>query len=894
MPRFIANSTHPDCDAAMRLTLIVLLLLLPAQTLFGADQSSPAGTNEPASRPAADSPLFLRRVFADDAGEHRYSVYLPSNYSETTRWPVILYLHGAGVSGADRDWETAHGLGAVIEARGGYPAIVVIPQCDPSDAPLLERWSAEHADGRRAMRILHEVEATYSVDPERRILAGWSMGGYGAWSLAAAHPEYWSAVVAVSGGANANLAERLISIPIWAIHGERDRAVLPEQSETIVTAVQAAGGHAACTLLEDVGHDAWKHAFSSQAVIDWMLDPSGHDPDTDRLAAEAVALRESGRASELEGEFRPALIMPRAVSIRLGNEALRSIAYGLPRAVDAEQLSGVIEDQHFNFTAAGETFEITQADLSYKADLERVLIAALPDGAVRLQIGLRPLALRIGETRIVGEQHQAKAGPVTIRLGHRRPVWINLTIQPSIENQQLQLSLRDSEFRVPDDNWHVSRPEQVEVSGAEIDPELVKTAIVGGLYLRRSDVEDCVERMLPALVDTAEEKLRPVAVDRVMEAVWPMPVFQPRLQLQFEELLVDTEGISVVAGIAAAPLNIVGAPAEPRVLPPLGPAAADVPRVRSLEISFAPGILEALSTMMVEEHVARIDVRDMPEPEFASLGQRTELSRIFPELEQMDDGVQFRTELDVAAPFAVTRGDNETTPVQFTASGDGSVTAEETGAILALPNLARDRSRINVRFHLPRVLVNVEMHDPAATAGWTQYASFDVSLAQTASIQLARTADARRVVRVEWLDEPEIMVQGGRLGAAPDDVTHHEHLAELLSECWSAWTSKSTQDESDVPDLEIGDSRLRMEGIGWEGTQLVAELASPPTRIINTGRRPLYYEVRGAMTPWSRTIKLGPGDEHEFETPYPLMFRPRNQSEEQTIPVGTTFQYDGR
>lgn len=873
----------------MRAFLFALFCALFVPTLAVAEDSSPS---QRTPSDAANESGFVRRVFIDEAGDHRYSVYLPPDYSAAEQWPVILYLHGAGVSGALGDWETAHGLGAVIEARGGYPAIVVMPQCDPGDAPLLERWSGDGPDGRRALRILQEVEETYSVDPTRRILAGWSMGGFGAWSLAAAAPEKWSAVVAVSGGGNPELASRLANVPIWGIHGERDRAILPEQSQAMVDAVNAAGGRAVCTVLPDVGHDAWKYAFSSPTVIDWMLDPTARTPDVDRLLADARSLRDSGAVSRLEGEFQPALIMPRAVSIRLGNEALRSIAYGLPQSIDPEQLAGAIDDQHFTFTAAGETFEITQADLSYEAHLHQVLLAAQQDGTVRVQIGLRPLALRIGETRIIGGVHQATAGPVVVRLGHRRPVWINLTLQPAIVDHQLQLVLRDSEFRIPDDNWHVSRPEEVTVSGADISPELVKTAIVGGLYLRRAEVEACVARVLPGLVESAEDQLRPMAVDRVMDAVWPMPVFQPRLRLQFEELQVDADGISVVAGLEAAPLNIVEAPAEPHVLPPLGPAVADVPQARNLEISFAPGILEAVSTMMVEAHVARIDVRDMPEQEFALLGDRNELARIFPELEQMGRDVEFRTELDVAAPFAVTRGDDGTTPVQFTASGDGAVGAEETGAVLALPNLARDRSRINVRFRLPRVLVNVEMRD-ATAQGWSEYASFDVSLAQTAAIQLARTGDGRRVVRVEWLDAPDIQVQGGRVAVTGMDEVHKEHLAELLTGCWNAWTAKSTQEESEVPDVEVGDARLRMEGIGWVGTQLVADLASPPTRIVNTGRKPLFYEVKGPITPWSRTLELSPGEEHEYETPYPLIFRPRNQSEEQTVPVGKRFEYAG-
>jgi hypothetical protein len=703
----------------------------------------------------------------------------------------------------------------------------------------------------------------------------------------------WSAVVPVSGGGDPATAQQLTTLPIWAVHGANDRAVLPQQSQLMVDAVNASGGNTEATILPHVGHDAWKYAFSSQAVIDWMLDPSAAAPDSARLQAEAEELRDSGRAAALEGEFRPAVIMPRAVSLRLGNDALRTIGYGLPGMVEPEMLAGEIEDQYFTFPAAGETFEITQANVSYAAELKRIMIAGQDDGTIRVQIGLQPLALRIGETRIVGEQHEAVAGPVEVKLGLRRPVWIDLTLQPSLADQQLQLDLRDSRFDIPNDNWSVSAPENVEVAGPDITPDLVRTAIVGGLYLRRHDVEDCVQQAIPALVTRVQEQLRPIAVDRIVDAVWPMPVFKPRLQLQFEELVVDGDGVSVVAGVAAAPINIDLMPDEPRILPPLGPAVADLPRTRSLDVSIAPGILEALSEMLVSERVARIDVRDMPEPEFASLGARAQMIQVCPDLQRYSEDIQLRTHLNVAAPFAVTRGDDPTSEIQFTAVGDGAGSPDVLSAAIEAASGSRDRSQISIRFHIPRLVVAVAMKEPAESAAWKEYASFDVSLSQTATIRLARSEDHRRVVRVNWLADPIISVQGGLVepAADADPQVDRDRLAAMIRDCWAAWTREATQTESEVPDLELGDARLRMEALDWQGTQLVAELASPPTRITNTGRGMLRYEVRGPLTPWSRMLTLPPGETHTFDAPYPLEIRDRRDASLHSIPAGTVFGY---
>ena len=210
---------------------------------------------------------FLDKILVEGGSEHRFAVYIPDDYDPARQWPVILYLHGAGYSGADGRQHLASGLAQVVREQGNFPAIVVFPQCEELDAPLLPRWQADSPDGGRALRMLERAQRWGCA------LAGWSMGGYGAWSLAAADPDRWSAVVAVSGGGNPQLASK-ITAPVWAIHGAADRAILPVQSQRMVDAVNAAGGQATLTVLDDVSHDAWRYAFLSPTVRNWMLAPN--------------------------------------------------------------------------------------------------------------------------------------------------------------------------------------------------------------------------------------------------------------------------------------------------------------------------------------------------------------------------------------------------------------------------------------------------------------------------------------------------------------------------------------------------------------------------------------------------------------------------------------------
>ena len=82
-----------------------------------------------------------------------------------------------------------------------FPAIDVFPQSQKRS------WRADSEDGKRAMAILAEVEKNYKVDDKRVYLTGLSMGGFGTWSLAAAHPDKWAAIVPICGGGNTWTAE---------------------------------------------------------------------------------------------------------------------------------------------------------------------------------------------------------------------------------------------------------------------------------------------------------------------------------------------------------------------------------------------------------------------------------------------------------------------------------------------------------------------------------------------------------------------------------------------------------------------------------------------------------------------------------------------------------------
>jgi predicted peptidase len=234
--------------------LIAFVCLLATSTLRGDDKKVEQG--------------FLDRVYKDSSGkEVKYILFVPHEYKGDQAYPTILFLHGAGESGTDGKKQSAVGLGpAIRKNEKTFPFIALFPQSQRGG------WGATTDEGKRAMAILAEVEANYKVDSKRIYLTGLSMGGMGTFSLAAAHPEKWAAIVPVCGRGNAGTAEKMKNIPCWCFHGDADNAVNVKGSREMMDALKKAGAEPKYTEYPGVGHNSWDKAYGTKELYDWLLE----------------------------------------------------------------------------------------------------------------------------------------------------------------------------------------------------------------------------------------------------------------------------------------------------------------------------------------------------------------------------------------------------------------------------------------------------------------------------------------------------------------------------------------------------------------------------------------------------------------------------------------------
>ena len=229
---------------------------------------------------------FLDRTVNVAGTEYKYQVFVPGNWTKQQKWPVILFLHGAGERGDDGLIQTEVGIGTAIRRyRDRFPAVIVMPQCRKNV------WWAESTMADVAMAALAQAQKEFHGDPVRTYLTGLSMGGYGTWFLAGKYSGKFAAIAPICGGIqvpdmarqqsaddNSPYTEAAKKIgsktPVWIFHGGDDPAVPVTESRRMNDAMKALGGEVHYTEYPGVGHNSWEKAYAEAELLTWMLSKS--------------------------------------------------------------------------------------------------------------------------------------------------------------------------------------------------------------------------------------------------------------------------------------------------------------------------------------------------------------------------------------------------------------------------------------------------------------------------------------------------------------------------------------------------------------------------------------------------------------------------------------------
>jgi len=199
-----------------------------------------------------------------------YWVFLPKEHGRerNVSWPLLLYLHGASDRGDDPGVVLTSGLPSIVARAVDFPFILLCPQC-PTDT-----WWSDHLSGLDI--LIKDACDRFAVDPERILVSGSSMGGYGVWHLGVTFPDRFAGLVPLCGGGTwfygfPHRVRVLKSTPVWVFHGEKDPIIPPRESVGLVNELKEVGGDVHLTIVPNAGHDIWRVVYRMPDLTEWML-----------------------------------------------------------------------------------------------------------------------------------------------------------------------------------------------------------------------------------------------------------------------------------------------------------------------------------------------------------------------------------------------------------------------------------------------------------------------------------------------------------------------------------------------------------------------------------------------------------------------------------------------
>lgn len=245
-----------------------------------------------------------------------YNLYVPEGHDPAQTYPMVMFLHDAGVTGSNPRRTLQQGLGAVAFASPGdqarRPSFVLAPQFP---VPLANDASQTSVYVDLLPRLIEQIASDHAVDRSRIYTTGQSGGCMTSIALSVSHPDLFAGTLCVAGQWDPAVVAPLADTSLWVIvseddakafpgmsaimevleangarvtRGSLDARATPEEQAEAVAAIRAegAGGNVFFTTFTPgsvlpeggantggAGHvNTWIYAYDIPAVRDWLFE----------------------------------------------------------------------------------------------------------------------------------------------------------------------------------------------------------------------------------------------------------------------------------------------------------------------------------------------------------------------------------------------------------------------------------------------------------------------------------------------------------------------------------------------------------------------------------------------------------------------------------------------
>ena len=230
--------------------------------------------------------VYRKEVFISSRGDSlKYRLLRPEKEKAGKKYPLVLFLHGAGERGSDNEKQLVHGGQMFLNPvnREKYPAFVLMPQCPidaywaytsrpvsfvPSDMPAGQEISPIFSSLKELLDIYLSMP---QVDKDRVYIIGLSMGGMGTYDMIIRFPELFAAAIPICGTVNPSRLAGVKGVKFRIFHGDADNVVTVEGSRAAYRALKAAGVDVEYIEFSGCDHGSWNPAFNYPGFMDWLF-----------------------------------------------------------------------------------------------------------------------------------------------------------------------------------------------------------------------------------------------------------------------------------------------------------------------------------------------------------------------------------------------------------------------------------------------------------------------------------------------------------------------------------------------------------------------------------------------------------------------------------------------
>ena len=173
---------------------------------------------------------FQQLSFQDNATgiDLPYNLFVPKDYDSTKKYPLVLFMHDASVTGREVTATLTQGLGAVVWAsdyeQQKHPCFVLAPQY----ATTIANDKSEASPALDAtVNLIASLQKQYSIDADRIYTTGQSGGCMASIALNIKYPELFAASYLCSGQWEPTVTAPLAKMNIWISVAEGDMRAYP-------------------------------------------------------------------------------------------------------------------------------------------------------------------------------------------------------------------------------------------------------------------------------------------------------------------------------------------------------------------------------------------------------------------------------------------------------------------------------------------------------------------------------------------------------------------------------------------------------------------------------------------------------------------------------------------